>query len=57
MSLGDARKLGEVREALRTGDLKKAGQLARVSQLSIGRVYHCRINFDGSGVTPRPFLK
>ncbi len=33
LSVEDAKKLDEVREALRTGDLKKAGQLARVYQL------------------------
>jgi len=32
LSVEDAQKLDEVREALRTGDLKKAGQLARVFQ-------------------------
>jgi hypothetical protein len=30
LSVEDAEKLDEVREALRTGDLKKAGRLARV---------------------------
>jgi hypothetical protein len=30
----DAEKLDEVREALKTGDLKKAGHLARVFQLT-----------------------
>jgi hypothetical protein len=34
LSLQDAQKLDEVREALRRGDLKKAGQLARVYQLT-----------------------
>jgi hypothetical protein len=34
LSADDARKLDEVREALRQGDLKKAGQLARVFQLT-----------------------
>ena len=34
LSVEDAQKLDEVREALRTGDLKKAGQLARVYQLT-----------------------
>jgi len=34
LSLEDAQKLDEVREALRRGDLKKAGQLARVYQLT-----------------------
>ncbi|MCI0627322.1 MAG: hypothetical protein L0387_37700 [Acidobacteria bacterium] len=34
LSVDDARKLDEVREALRRGDLKKAGQLARVFQLT-----------------------
>ena len=33
LSPEDAQKLDEVREALRTGDLKKAGHLARVYQL------------------------
>jgi len=34
LSVADAQKLDEVREALRTGDLTKAGQLARVYQLT-----------------------
>jgi hypothetical protein len=34
LSLKDAQKLDEVREALRQGDLKRAGQLARVFQLT-----------------------
>ena len=34
LSLADAQKLDEVREALKTGDLNKAGQLARVYQLT-----------------------
>jgi hypothetical protein len=34
LSVEDAQKLDEVREALRRGDLKKAGQLARVYQLT-----------------------
>ena len=34
LSVADAQKLDEVREALKTGDLKKAGQLARVYQLT-----------------------
>jgi len=34
LSLEDAQKLDEVREALRSGDLKRAGQLARVYQLT-----------------------
>jgi hypothetical protein len=34
MSLDDAQKLDEVREALRAGDLKKASRLARVFQLT-----------------------
>jgi len=34
VSLEDAQKLDEVREALRTGDLRKAGHLARVYQLT-----------------------
>jgi len=34
LSLEDAKKLDEVREALRRGDLKKAGQLARVFKLT-----------------------
>jgi hypothetical protein len=34
LSVADAQKLDEVREALRTGDLKKASQLARVYQLT-----------------------
>jgi hypothetical protein len=33
LSLPDAQKLDEVRRALRGGDLKRAGQLARVFQL------------------------
>ncbi len=34
LSVEDAQKLDKVREALRTGNLKKAGQLARVYQLT-----------------------
>lgn len=34
LSLNDAQKLDEVREALRRGDLKRAGQLGRVYQLT-----------------------
>lgn len=34
LSLEDAQKLDEVREALRRGDLKRAGQLGRVYQLT-----------------------
>jgi len=34
LSVEDAQKLDEVREALKTGDLKKAGHLARVFQLT-----------------------
>lgn len=34
LSVDDARKLDEVREALRRGDLKRAGQLARVFHLT-----------------------
>jgi hypothetical protein len=34
LSLQDAQKLDEVREALRRGDLKKAGQMARIFQLT-----------------------
>lgn len=34
LSLQDAQKLDEVHEALRRGDLQKAGQLARVYQLT-----------------------
>ncbi len=34
LSVAGAQKLDEVREALKTGDLKKAGQLARVYQLT-----------------------
>ena len=34
LSLEDAKKLDEVREALRQGDLKKAGQLARLFKLT-----------------------
>jgi hypothetical protein len=34
LSLPDAQKLDEVRDALRKGDLKKARQLARVYQLT-----------------------
>ena len=34
LSLEDAEKLDEVREALRRGDLKRAGQLGRVYQLT-----------------------
>ncbi len=33
LSLSDAQKLDQVRKALRGGDLKRAGQLARVFQL------------------------
>jgi hypothetical protein len=38
LSLQDAQKLDEVREALRRGDLQRAGQLARVYQLTPLRV-------------------
>jgi hypothetical protein len=34
LSVEDAQKLDEVRAALRTGDFKKAGRLARVYQLT-----------------------
>jgi hypothetical protein len=34
LSVEDAEKLDEVRDALKTGDLKKAGILARVFQLT-----------------------
>ena len=34
LSLADAQKLDDVREALRRGDLKRAGQLARVFKLT-----------------------
>ena len=34
LSLEDAQKLDELREALRSGDLKRAGQLGRVYQLT-----------------------
>ena len=34
LSLEDAQKLDDVREALRGGDLKRAGQLGRVYQLT-----------------------
>ena len=34
LSLQDAQKLDEVREALRRGDLQKAGKLARIYQLT-----------------------
>ena len=34
LSLKDAQKLDEVREALQRGDLQRAGQLARVYQLT-----------------------
>ena len=34
LSLEDAEKLDEVREALRKGDLKRAGQLGRVYQIT-----------------------
>jgi hypothetical protein len=34
LSLQDAQKLDEVRKALRRGDLQRAGQLARVYQLT-----------------------
>ncbi|HET7213093.1 MAG TPA: hypothetical protein VFL79_05865 [Terriglobia bacterium] len=34
LSLQDAQKLDEVREALRRGDIQKAGQLARIYQLT-----------------------
>ena len=34
LSLEDARKLDDVRKALRRGDLKQASQLARVFQLT-----------------------
>jgi len=34
LSMEDAQKLDEVHEALKKGDLKKAGQLARIYQLT-----------------------
>jgi hypothetical protein len=34
LSVADAQKVDEVREALRRGDLQKAGQLARVFKLT-----------------------
>ena len=34
LSLQDAQKLDEVREALRRGDLQRAGRLARIYQLT-----------------------
>jgi hypothetical protein len=34
LSMDDARKLDEIREALRRGDLKRAGQLGRVYRLT-----------------------
>ena len=34
LSLEDAKKLDEVRESLRRGDLKRAGQLARIFKLT-----------------------
>ena len=34
LALQDARKLDEVREALRRGDFQRAGQLARIYQLT-----------------------
>jgi hypothetical protein len=34
LSLDDAEKLDEIREALHRGDLKRAGQLGRVYQLT-----------------------
>ncbi len=34
LSLADAQKLDGVREALRRGDLKRAGQLARIFKLT-----------------------
>lgn len=34
LSLADAKKLDDVRESLRRGDLKRAGQLARVFKLT-----------------------
>jgi len=34
LSVQDAQKLDEVREALQRGDLRKAGQLARLYQLT-----------------------
>ncbi|MBI2818331.1 MAG: hypothetical protein HYX72_15480 [Acidobacteria bacterium] len=34
LSLADAKKLDEVREALRRGDLKRAAQLGKVYELS-----------------------
>jgi hypothetical protein len=34
LSLGDARKLDEAREALRRGDFKKVAQLGRVYELT-----------------------
>ncbi|HEX5411846.1 MAG TPA: hypothetical protein VFZ27_08275 [Terriglobia bacterium] len=38
LSLQDAQKLDEVRDALRRGDLQKAGQLARIYQLTPLRI-------------------
>ncbi len=38
LSLKDAQKLDEVREALRQGDLQRAGQLARIFQLTPLRI-------------------
>jgi len=34
LSVGDAEKLDDVREALRHGDLKRAGKLARIFRLT-----------------------
>jgi hypothetical protein len=34
LSVSDAKKLDDVREALRSGDLKRAAQLAKVYELS-----------------------
>ena len=34
LSLADAQELDDVREALRLGDLKRAGQLARIFKLT-----------------------
>ena len=34
LSLADAQELDDVREALRRGDLKRAGQLARIFKLT-----------------------
>ena len=35
LSLDDVRKLDEVRDALRKGDLKRAGQLGKIYELSL----------------------